>query len=230
MEISASNSKEWLEHLEIGNQISDTAIWRRLLNEWCSVMNDYAVRSVSRNGWAKGRGGDLAYWNKERANVGFLAAAVWRLGGVTIQEFEVTRPRTKDAKGDLWFELGGLNCQVEAKDTMSVHTDNPDAQTIEYLLRDARMELSELPNREKAPLGVVIVFVVPGVQGVSFDFRSLMRQVQNDRRITAIYRPGRDSNILDDEDVRDRLNYPGIAMVGELVWGELIGEQSLPDN
>lgn len=208
------NSIGCLEHLKIGSQVPSRATWERLMNEWCSVMNDYAVRSVSRNGWAKERGGDLAYWNEERANVGFLAAAVCRLGGVTIQEFEVTRPDGSIGWADLWFELNGLSCQIEAKDTISAHTSNPTAQKVEDLLKEAGRQLLELPNAEKALLGMAVVFVVPGVQGVSFDFHSIIRQVENDRGIAAIYRPGRDSDIRDEE---DGLNYPGIAMVGQLV-------------
>lgn len=215
MDASALDMKGCLEDLEIGALIPNSVVWKRLLNEWCSVMNDYAAHSVCRSSWAKSQGGDLAYWNEERANVGFIAAAVWRLGGVAVQEFEVTRPgKTKGAKGDLWFNLDDLSCQIEAKDPAD-RVSIPSEETIGDELSEARRELLELPPSERAPIGVAMVFVVPGVQGVSFDFHRLMRQVKNNRRLSAIYRPGRNCNILDAE---DGVNYPGVALVGELVW------------
>ena len=68
-----------LERVEIGGHVPGRVAWERLLKGWCSVMDEYAAQSLSKNDWARLRGGDLAYWNEEKANVGFFASAVWRL-------------------------------------------------------------------------------------------------------------------------------------------------------
>ena len=200
-----------LDYLKIGEKVPFSENWSRLLNEWCATMNDYSTQSKNMNGWVRGRGGDLPYWYaKEEANVGFLAAAVWRLGGVTLQEFEVTRPDAK-GQGDLWFKLGELECHIETKGTDSPKTAR---EAVDAALSEARIQLV-LPDDEKAKTGLVACFAVPAVTGSSFDFRSLVKHFESDDSIVAVYLPCRDINTRYEN---DGYSYPGIAFIGQLVW------------
>lgn len=59
--------------------------------------------------------GDVAYWTSERTNVGILAAACWRLGGVALEEY-VTKKRQGNGRVDLWMRnRRGNGFTVEAK-------------------------------------------------------------------------------------------------------------------
>lgn len=180
-------------------------------------MNNYTTHSQDMNSWARERGGDLPYWYaKEETNIGFLAAAVWRLGGAALQEFEVTR---QDGKGqaDLWFNLDGLSCHVEAKGADSPSTSR---DAVDRALAEAKSQL-EVEDNERAPIQMVLCFVAPAVRGSSFEFRELVRQFESDDMVVAIYLPHSSVNTLYD----DGYTYPGIALIGQIVTQPRLPEE-----
>ena len=175
-------------------------------------MNDYASRSGGMNGWTRDRNGDLPYWHKrEMTNIGFLAAAAWRLGGVTIQEFEVTRPQDKKGWGDLWIKLDQLGCHIEAK---GANPSSISREAVDDLIAEAETQFI-LPENEKADIGVAACFVVPAVKQ-AFDFRGFARQFEGDHNLVAVYMPSRD---LDTQYNGD--DYPGLALIGKTVWSHI---------
>ncbi|MDP3722784.1 MAG: hypothetical protein Q8R91_04725 [Candidatus Omnitrophota bacterium] len=160
-------------------------------------------------GWVRERGGDLPYWYaKEETNIGFLAAAAWRLGGVALQEFTVTRPEAK-GQGDLWIKLGEMGCHIEAKGTDSPSTSR---DAVEQALSKAKNQLI-LPPNEKANMGMAACFVVPAITDSAFDFRELVTQFEGGDSIVAVYLPDRTLDLQYEEH-----NYPGVALIGQVVW------------
>jgi len=74
---------------EIGANVPEPGTWQRLLFHWCAVLNRYFE-------W-EGED-DLPHWHNERAQIGFLAAAVWRMGGVALEEYCTDREATEVSK------------------------------------------------------------------------------------------------------------------------------------
>ena len=199
-----------VDYIKIGERVKFPDVWGRLLREWCSVMDEYSNRAVSMNEFTKSQGGDLAYWHKkEGSNVGFLAAAVWRVGGVVLQEFQVTRGQRK-GHADLWIQLDELNCHMEAKGNNQSTTSR---ESVDQALALAKDQLN-IPDDERADIGLALCFVAPGVPtpGRFFDFRGLARQFETEDSIVAVY-------LTDRENIGyEGYNYPGVALIGQLVW------------
>lgn len=197
-----------LDYMRIGGAVPSPETWKRLIEEWHSVMDDYAVRSRNMNKWASDRGGDLAYWHKQEiTNVGFLAGAVWRLGGVVIHEFEVTRARGQLGWGDLWIDLDGFRFHVEAK---GCNPATASGDAVEQALGVAREQL-KVPVDEIAEFGVALCFVAPAVVGSAFDFRQLVKRFERENTVTAIYLPGKALNLQ-----YEGYCYPGVALIAEI--------------
>jgi hypothetical protein len=82
---------------------------RRLLRGWAFTCAEYE-RCVA---------GDFVCDYHERAQIGFLAAAAWRSGGVALEEWrtEKTNPlnAARNGRGDLWVQMKGLCAHFEAK-------------------------------------------------------------------------------------------------------------------
>lgn len=81
--------------------VSPTIEFSALLNEWVSVQEDYLVF------WPD----DCCWWYTERPALSLLAAAVWRQGGVALEEFAWNKRASTECKGypgrcDLGFGLG----------------------------------------------------------------------------------------------------------------------------
>ena len=92
--------------------------WEGVLEEWILAIEKYARMS----------GGEAPYWYNERANIGLLAAAAWRTGGVALEEFqheksepkisedgETVETMTRNGRCDLWICLGTKSERIEAK-------------------------------------------------------------------------------------------------------------------
>ena len=79
-----------------------------LLRAWADVCADYQ-RIV----------GDLPWYYHERAQIGFLAAAAWRLGGVALEEWRTDKIShdgpSRNGRGDLWVQLKSGAWHIEAK-------------------------------------------------------------------------------------------------------------------
>jgi len=61
---------------------------------------------------------DAPYWYNERANVSFLAGAIWRCGGMCLEEYASDKTWEKEkypGRTDIWFYLDGKEYIAEAK-------------------------------------------------------------------------------------------------------------------
>lgn len=87
-------------------------VWTEVIKHWWSKHQLYH-QEAEEAGWAY----------RERPNVGFLAAAVWKAGGVAIEEYEDHKKDRDDkrflysGRGDLWVKLGKRGFKLEAKHT-----------------------------------------------------------------------------------------------------------------
>jgi hypothetical protein len=85
---------------------------RRLLQAWLSVCRRYHRMTE-----------DDRVWNyHERALTGFLAGAVWRAGGVALEEWRTDKKNDdgdrRNGRGDLWLQMpDDLYLHLEAKHT-----------------------------------------------------------------------------------------------------------------
>lgn len=61
---------------------------------------------------------DCTFWYKERPQIGLLAAAVWKSGGIALEEYGVQKKRESDqarGRGDLYLKVGRERFECEAK-------------------------------------------------------------------------------------------------------------------
>lgn len=64
--------------------------------------------------------GDIALWYRERPQVGLFAAAVWKSGGIALEEYGTTKLEAGAARrgrGDLFIKIAGTGYLCEAKHT-----------------------------------------------------------------------------------------------------------------
>jgi hypothetical protein len=106
--------------------------WVDVFVHWRDMLEAYS-HAAGDQGWT---------WN-ERPQVGFLAAAVWRAGGVALTEYGVTKQALADrrrrcsGRGDLWAQVGGASHLIEAKHK-KLRIDTPRTrETLSNLLDNA---------------------------------------------------------------------------------------------
>jgi hypothetical protein len=110
--------------------------------------------------------GDLPWYYHERAQIGFLAAAVWRIGGTALEEWrtdKVLNGSARNGRGDLWIQIQGRRCwHIEAKHRHVRLGRTPKASLgrVRTLLRRACLDATAVPaGRGERRIG--IVFIVP---------------------------------------------------------------------
>jgi hypothetical protein len=92
--------------------------WHCVLERWAGIVHRY-VEGYVRDGHLT----DAPYWYNERANLGALLGAVWKVdGSMVLEEYKVIRRNGVDAsapgtwgRADAWFRVGGREYDVEAK-------------------------------------------------------------------------------------------------------------------
>jgi len=120
--------------------------WTRIIGEYCAVMED-----------------DVPYWHNERADVSILAGAVWRRGGICLEE-----PATRKARGrskrpgraDLLFALDGRYYVGEAKRTGATLGSCEAVQRVQNCLESACQDVRRY-QEDADVLRLGIAFVVP---------------------------------------------------------------------
>lgn len=66
---------------------------------------------------------DAPWWYGERASISVLAGAIWRSGGIALEEYSVEKAKSaigshkdiKSGRNDLYFHVGGADFILEAK-------------------------------------------------------------------------------------------------------------------
>lgn len=83
--------------------------FRTLLSNWFLVTKKYVEKLKNDAPWIYG----------ERASIGFVAAAVWKSGGVALEEYWAKKDGVREAgyvgRCDLYFKLGSTGFIAEAK-------------------------------------------------------------------------------------------------------------------
>ncbi|MFN2541658.1 MAG: hypothetical protein ABR514_05750 [Chthoniobacterales bacterium] len=124
-----------------------------LLKAWLATLRDYTSAT----------GDDYAWHYHERAFVGFLAAAVWRMGGVALEEWRTDKgPSANPRKGrcDLYlYRRRHYEFQIEAKHMWSRATSRQGTGAIEEKLTRAVTAANDLQCPRKQKIG--ILFVAP---------------------------------------------------------------------
>lgn len=115
--------------------------------------------------YSKAAQGDYSWNYRERTCVGFLAAGIWRSGGVALEEWSASKHREFDkhqGRCDLWaFHAGQYDFHIEAKHMWSRATGirEKDRASIERHLASAASEAHRLDCGRNPKLG--ILFIAP---------------------------------------------------------------------
>jgi len=126
-----------------------------VLQSWITAQRDYVKAVVDDHPWNYG----------ERSSVGFLAAGVWRSGGVALEEWQTekgSKAKCRQGRCDLWvFRPQQYDFHIEAKYMRSRATGKPvkERTYIERALLNATTDAQALTCPRKNQLG--ILFVAP---------------------------------------------------------------------
>lgn len=203
------------DRIRMGDRIRATGDWGILIETWRSLMDRYVdvMRDLD----------DLPYWYNERANVGFLAAAAWHLGGVSIWEYSVKA--MSDIKAatrfpDLWIRIPQLklNCEIQAK---IVWGGNALLDQAYRGIAAAADDLRKLPSdHTRAPIGVALCFACPMVRSSSEGSNILKEFItrfetmsERDSYLAAAYEPQVGAPVE-----YEGYYYPGVVLMGRVVW------------
>ena len=146
------------EHCEA----SEIPALKPVLQGWLETQRDYAKMVT----------GDYSWNYRERTCIGFLAAGVWRSGGVALEEWRTEKgPKAERRQGrcDLWmFRRGRYDLHIEAKHMWSRATGKPKKELdyIEAALSRATTDAAALTCPRKNQLGILFLapFYPPGKQ------------------------------------------------------------------
>lgn len=191
-------------------------LWEPLLCEWDKVLEQYARLAV----------GDSALEYLERPNVGFLAAAAWRLGSQScaLEEYGDRSAKKSRGRHDLWIRVGKHDVDVEAKVS--------DRKRLEVHLEEASRDLKRHwrgRKKERPKQGVAACFTsiyversspieeLKDLQGITDGF---FERFSGSRRIIAV--SCLPKKILRSLRERWRTKHVpgGMAFVGQSVWQE----------
>jgi len=154
---------------------------RPVLKKWYDINVEYC----------NALGDDAMYWYTERANVGALAAAVWRCGAPALEEFSARRGfgrHRRQGRADLWFRWRGTDYVIEAKrEWVCLSPRARDSvKRVSLALKKAKKAAVESRYQGKRRLGVV--FAVPYIPAKHADqSHRLVREFLGDLRKKARY-------------------------------------------
>lgn len=122
-----------------------------LLEHWIDLNHELAAAWSWR---------DCPWWYNERASVGTLAGAVWRSGGLALEEYSSPKRYGRGAyqgRADLWFQFGKQNYVAEAKQCWPGIGSRAQLSTaeIEQLLDESFRDAQRSVAEAEAPVGLV---------------------------------------------------------------------------
>src|SRR5213593_78577 len=132
-----------------------------ILESWIAVQLEYGHAMEN---------DDEAWWYRERTCVGFLSAAAWRCGGVTLEEWQTkkgSKEHARNGRCDLYICRRGQQFFIEAKHMYSRATGKRERE-LRYIgseLERAAVDASALQCKRSEKLGVLFVapFYPPGM-------------------------------------------------------------------
>ncbi len=213
----------FIEQPVIGKNVRGRrALWSPLLQEWSIVLDRYAQLTT------EGGKGDLPQNHGERANVGFLAGATWRLAGkrsCALEEYGDDLGSSTKGRPDLWIRVGEYDACVEAK-----HCGVNNVSELVRVKRRLRNAEAQLLKRDRAHAnqGMAICFVSLSVER-SQPRQELQQLLEVTHRFSEAFSgPNcivgvswlQHKNWLDrrKDNVKDRHVPAGMALVGRQAW------------
>jgi hypothetical protein len=124
-----------------------------LLKSWQSAQREY-------NAIHTGPDSDFAWNYHERACVGFLAAAAWRIGGVALEEWRTCKGhgrKTSKGRCDLYLHTKEVSFHIEAK-RLWINVNSPERiDFVQNMLESAQGDCGPLQCNDQEKLGVLFV-------------------------------------------------------------------------
>ncbi|MCL2722875.1 MAG: hypothetical protein FWD69_00410 [Polyangiaceae bacterium] len=188
------------------------ARWEAPLWQWFKVLDQYGDAVPD----------DVAYWYNERATLSTLAGALWRSGGVVLEEYSTVRvddgSRALESHGrvDLWCKIGEADYTIEAKQGYC-----KGHKEFNSLAADRLKEASNQCNTDKYPgtYQLAMVFIVPSLKERPTDMREWVDVVQSfnadlaDLKALYLDVEGPQSKM---GEAKDRY-FPGVVLLARLV-------------
>lgn len=172
--------------------ITKDKVFEKLRPHWFQVMRKYAETW----GWEKRE----AHWGyRERTHIGFLAAAVWKAGGVALEEYSTDKFRETNKgsqKGngrcDLFFRIKKQGYTLEAKHAWStLGSEKRSLKPIKRNIRWACKDAAAVQGQGKQ-LGVVFITIknpaaIPQKEDVDEAIRRWLEALQHHRILKSYY-------------------------------------------
>lgn len=130
--------------------------FKPIVMAWFQVLEDYA--NLSNVGTELER--DSAFRYRERPQVGFLAAATWRAGGVALEEWGTSKgDETVQSYGrnDLWIRLGVKEWFIEAKHHFTCIGKSQMPDEMAKHLNWAHYDMGKLKPENQVKVGALFV-------------------------------------------------------------------------
>jgi len=196
-----------------------TAGWEQLLSEWGRMIRtsvDLSDRTSQ----------EVVYWYGERSLTGLLAAAAWKIGGWSLEEWIARRGRGQAegaARGDLWLQTKKGKFTIEAKVTWPASTWDYGHYYAKECLKEARYQLKTMDEDYRYGKPIALCYIVPSiaVRGaynksklIEEFFKKIPKQ-KKDFNISASYRPKGPCPEFDSR------KYPGVILVGQVLDSKL---------
>lgn len=184
--------------------------WDPILRKWFKVLDEYAAVYPAT---------DAAYWYTERAALGMLAGAVWRSGGVVLEEYRCLRDvdgKQRKGRTDAWFNIRAECYEVEAKYVDRRTKPGKLYTVVDATLNQAARQLETSGDKESTQ--VALTFFIAGIKKrpeldeTFSEFIEPARKLKPD--LLAWYFPVSARGLLSPQ---NKHHYPGVILVGRLV-------------
>lgn len=195
--------------------------WITMLDQWIDIVEEFGKVT-----------GDKCYYYSERTNVGMLAVAAAKNGGVALEEFPWTKKGTVKAeskgRADLWLRCkarGSKEEYVEAKfKWLHLKSRKPYDEIIRVQLKAATKDARKTRNKERGMSCVALVFFptyIPkqsaaNIEEIIHNTVAEFRAVQAELSNSAIAWCFPAADQMEDGDLKGNL-VPGVIIVAKAV-------------
>ena len=181
-----------------------------ILRQWIKLIGDSSTEK------------DALYWYNERATVSTFAGAIWRAGGLALEEYRTIKRHGKtkwEGRSDLWFRWKNADYVVEAKLCwLSLNkgtTERNIDDAVNKKLKEAEQDVV-CSHREGRPHRLGFVFVVPEIpkQDKRKTDKLLMTFLKRLRKIDFCLSAWNFPKITGKLEADNKI-YPGVALIAE---------------
>jgi hypothetical protein len=108
---------------------------------------------------------DVPWWYGERASLSVLAGAIWRSGGIALEEYSVTKTRRREdgqkgliqGRNDLYFRIGRHDFVLEAKAAWPKLRSKEPLKDITVALENAERDVESVQQERVRRLAVAFI-------------------------------------------------------------------------